>query len=72
MTFEPKKKPIRNNSIIPRRGAKVIYESPRVVHLGELARGSGLCLGGSSVSDCNTGGEYFQLCTIGSGGLVLE
>lgn len=71
MVSDPKNK-IRTGSNSSGSGATPIYESPRVVRLGELTRGSGMCSLGSSAIQCALGAEYFQLCTNGSGGLVAE
>jgi hypothetical protein len=42
------------------------YESPTVVPLGEMAKGSGACSAGSAVPiDCSAGGTATQDCTAG-------
>jgi hypothetical protein len=59
-------------------GEKLKYESPSVMELGELARGSGDCVSGSIVIDscvggttiapaCSTGGILNVICSMGSG-----
>lgn len=61
--------------------SKKAYQSPIVMDLGELARGSGDCLAGSGVTidctagptaiqDCTQGGTATRACTAGNSAVV--
>lgn len=46
---------------------KPTYEAPKVMPLGELAKGEGQsCHSGGSASNCSTGGTASNLCNRGS------
>jgi hypothetical protein len=51
------------------KGGKPAYESPRMIPLGELARGSGRCQPGSFPGDeCTLGIAPLIVCQYGLGG----
>ena len=76
MTEDKKTEKRKDSKEVISNGKKTKYEAPSIIELGELARGSGDCVNGSTVIDscgpgpavvpgCNEGGTPVAMCSDG-------